>query len=276
MRFKALCSLVAPLLLLCFAPLSSIHAEQNWDVIATDKMVQGKVLRLDIPADLDGLKFTIAWGSEDGGFSARSHVTRAGSHAYEMRDLPDWGGWAGVIATNLSGVRGEVVTPSFADEVDMFLAPERCFKNTIHAVYGHTLFGIGWNIILLGCSGLATVVIRLSTKRTMLQAMVLGFMIAWALQDVRTAYDHLVIARKYNEGPLTLEQRFKTATGEMIKLEKEMVEGSSWVSDGVRWPFEMLVSYLLAEHRHADEPSQADFIIRQGPDEKLFFQRKGS
>src|SRR5262245_22169537 len=94
--------------------------------IATNFSADGKVLELDVPPGLDGERFPVVIETGQSNTSITLFVARAGRHSYEVRHLPDWHGtvrFVGII--DLPGIEGRVKEPTLADNIDIFLEPER-------------------------------------------------------------------------------------------------------------------------------------------------------
>src|SRR5437660_1368586 len=73
-------------------------------VVATNFPAEGKVLELDIPPEIDGVRFVIGVENSDSA-TITIVAARAGRHCYEVRHLPQWSGTIKYIATTrLEGV----------------------------------------------------------------------------------------------------------------------------------------------------------------------------
>jgi hypothetical protein len=204
--------------------------------IASKFSATDKVLELTIPAELDGERFVIVWTSgADQSLALR--VARAGTHSYEMRHLPKWTGSVDVVATNLQ-VTGRVKTPTFSDEIDMFLEPERITPSTVNGVMVHTLFGMDWHVVLLVVFAASGLFIALFKKKRPAVALTLGFVVAWAAMDARSTYDDAVIITKGHR-----------ATGVQMFSDRaaEIIGHGTWGAASLDATIEPFLRYRLAE-----------------------------
>ncbi len=214
--------------------------------IATNFSATDKVLELTVPPELDGERFGIVWNSgSDQSLILR--VARAGTHAYEMRHLPKWGGSISVVATTLQ-ITGRIIEPGLSDEVDMFLEPERITPSTVNGVMGHTFFGVTWGVVLLVIFVGSGLFIAVFKKKRVAISMIFGFVVAWAAMDVRSAYDDAVIIAKGNR-PRGVEMFSDRAA--------EIIDHGRWGSASLDSGIETFLRYRLAEAPYVpDGPAQ--------------------
>jgi hypothetical protein len=247
--FCFLCLLTADL------PIAS--AADNALVIAANFAPEGKVLELDVPPEVDGMRFVIA--VENGqSRSINLVVAREGRHCYEVRHLDQWHGTVKYVAiTPLPGVTGRIKEPTVADNIDMFLEPERITPSTVNLLIPHRIFAWSWTTcLLLVC--LLSAGLFASKKKQLIPGLVVGFLVAWGLMDLRIMFDHAMIVyhdERFHRGmePLTTMKVFAEKASTII-------ERQTW-SHG---PFEgeKFLEYCLAEHPYAASRSAASPAFR--------------
>jgi hypothetical protein len=159
--------------------------------LAADVVLDGKVVIATVqPGAVESLQ--IAWESPRGQ-SVFTQPMRVGRHAYDPRSHADWRGRAWTVSSNVKDA--ELVLPSFADEIDIFLAPEPWLPSTVNVLGGHRIFDWSWDLVLLALAGLGAVASYAAARRRIGAALLAGFLLAWALLDVRTMYDHAALVR---------------------------------------------------------------------------------
>ena len=77
-------------------------AEESAHVIAADFAAERKVLELDAPSEMDGMRIIIAFENTRSEQRIRAASVRAGRHCYEMRHIPEWGRCPGLGNTGFS------------------------------------------------------------------------------------------------------------------------------------------------------------------------------
>jgi hypothetical protein len=196
------CALFA---LLIFAVPAFLYGEDlTAYVFASDFKAQDSVVELDFPVEMEGKRFVLAWEKVVGQPGYAPFQARAGKHSYELRDIPAWAGAIKHLAINVKGIPGRVKNPTMADEIDMFFSPEWIQPSTINSVSPHSLFAWSWNtllLVLLVLSVFAFVVIK---KKSWGQALMLGFVLSWAVLDLRIVYDHAMVVRAQERHPFAM------------------------------------------------------------------------
>ncbi|MBI4472424.1 MAG: hypothetical protein HY646_07125 [Acidobacteria bacterium] len=229
--------------------------------IAENFTAETHVVELDVPAELDGVRFIIAWSTQIGEATGSFRVGRAGRHSYDMRQFPMWRGFITKLAITHKDIRGRVKEPTLLDQLDMFLEPERLTLSIINGFEGHSLFGWRWQWVLwavvLGTSGL----FALTVRQRSVHAFGLGLVLAFILMDLRNVYNHAVIAYKmerYHQGmiPLAGVKTFADKASEIIGEE-------SWTHDSWDGEVSIFLPYRLAEQQylHEDLGRDAAFTI---------------
>src|SRR5437867_1442890 len=166
-------------------------------IVATSFIAEGKVLELDMPVEMDGARFSIAVENSRSEGSINLVVARAGRHCYEMRHIPEWHGAMKYVAmTPLEGVKGRLKEPTFSDQIDMFLEPERITPSTSNLLIQHRLFARSWTMYLFLIFMASAIFFRTVLKKRSVPALVMGFLTAWVLMDLRVLFDHAVIVYK--------------------------------------------------------------------------------
>jgi hypothetical protein len=235
--------------IVCFL-LASVSAApaQTFDVLASDFMPDGKVIELDVPDALDGVRFGIA--VYDGqSTSINLTVARAGRHCYETRHLPEWHGNVKTLAiTHFGNVSGRLKKPTVADDIDMFLEPERMTPATINLLVQHRFLGWSWTMCLLAIAAVSTFLFRVLSRKTILISSMFGFLIAWCLMDLRIMFDHSAIVyyqNKFHGGkvPQAPLEAFANQVSGIIGQE-------TWGHAPLQGE-EMFLKYGLAEHPYA-------------------------
>ena len=239
------------ILLIIFSSfLNTAFAETRYP-IATNFSADGKVLELDVPPALDGERFPVVIENDHSETSITLYVARVGRHSYEMRHLPDWHGtvkYVGII--DVAGIEGRVKEPTLADNVDMFLEPERITPSTINLLLQHHVFGWSWTMCLLLILAASSIFFGLVRRKPPITALVLGFLVAWSLMELRIVFDHASIV--YREETLHRGMRPLTEV-------KQFADRASPVIDGMMWTWghkptggpEKYLDYRFAEHPYA-------------------------
>lgn len=239
--------------------------------LAADFSATDAVIELDVPPDVDGAAFLIVWDTGKERYSRMSHA-RAGRHCYEMRHHPQWRGHIKVVAITMR-VPGRLKKPTLSDEIDMFLEPERIAPGTINLLVGHTLFGWPWNAVLFLILPLSSLCFAKFKKIRLVHSLVLGFVVSWALMDLRNVYDHAVIVYKmerYRQGmfPLTDVKVFADRASEIIGR-------ATWGHAPLDWPMSTFLSYRLAEQAYVPAGSErlpAFWITKDPKEGQVFLQ----
>src|SRR5262245_2981427 len=97
-----------------------VLAEDMAYVVAADFSAEGKVLELDVPPEIDGMRIFFIFENSYSEKSLQLVVVRGGRHCYEVRQLPEWHGKIKYVAVSAQGVQGRVKEPTFGDNMDMF------------------------------------------------------------------------------------------------------------------------------------------------------------
>lgn len=231
---------------LCFAV--KAFADDTAYVIARDFTADGKVLELDVPRELDGVRFYYVFQDPNSELHVALAVAREGTHCYETRHLPDWHGPIKVVAVGLKGLSGRVKEPSLTDNVDMFFEPDRMTPSTVNHVNEHRIAAHSWTIALLLVFAASTAFFRTYGKKAFSVAAVLGFVAASVLMDIRIIIDHAAIVYKTE----TLHNGMPPLTDAMHFADQaaNIIDGQTWsvgsLDVGVN-----LFKYRLAEHPYA-------------------------
>lgn len=262
---KGVLSAVFAIAIACF-PVPATAQNLTAYALATNVSLDGVVIELDVPPNLDGVSFLIVWTTADGQLTVDTRA-RAGRHSYEMRQYPRWRGSAQAVAITLPDTPGRLKKPTLSDEIDMFLEPERMAPGTVNFLAGHTLFGWSWDTFLLLTVPIAVLVFARSKKRPIILSVVFGFLVSWTLMDLRNVYDHVAVAykmEKYDLGMFPLE-----GLKQFSDRASEMIGPSTWGSGQVDGIFGSYLQYRLAEHRYVPQgvAGPPDFWITRDPNE---------
>jgi hypothetical protein len=250
---------------------NTIYASQVlFNEIARNISTQNKVIRLNLP--VEGIRFRIVWITADGKKWGKTHLARKGNHSYEMRNHPAWNGKVQLLAvTNVRPITSEIIKPLIEDEIDIFLAPEQWNPSTINALYGHTLLGWSWNIILILLIIFFSTALYCFNKINLALSLLLGFVIAWGVMDVRTIIDHFVIADKIQDNQSMNQIKHLKKTSEIFA---GTIGTGTWTQEGLPWPHTNVVAYTLAEHPYVSyqHNSKFDFLIVQGRNQLILLE----
>jgi len=186
------------------APVALRSEDLTAYLLASDVKTGDTVVELEIPAAMEGKRFVLAWNTADGKAAYVPFLARAGTHTYEMRNGPAWKGTIKQLAISLEGVHGRVKTPTLADEVDLFFSPEWFQLSTINGLTVHTLFGFAWGTALLLLFVLSVFALRLFRKKPWSHALILGFVISWAVSDLRLILDHVSVVQAQERHPFVM------------------------------------------------------------------------
>lgn len=260
------------LLAFCLGPRASAQELRATNVLSRSFDSGGNVVELDVPEGLDGKGFGIVWVAADGTRGGTWHVARGGRHCYEVRDHPEWEGRIQLVAVTLDGVPGRTRRPTFRDELDIFLDPNRIRPSTVNFLAGHTLFGRRWEALLLALTFGAGVVLTVCRRQTT-TSLVWSFMIAWGAMDLRSTWDHLaavleVEARNLDLPPLMSARPF-------VDRAAEIVGGDTWSVEPLTGVVQSYVRYRLAEKPFVplEAAAKSVFLITQQPGEgQLVYQ----
>ncbi len=180
-----------------------------------------------------------------------------------MRDLPVWNEKMLLVAvTNVQPINSEIKEPSIEDEIDIFLSPEQWVETTINGLYGHTFLGWSWNIILVLLMVFFSITIYFFKKTNLALSLLLGFVVAWGLMDVRTIYNHYVNVDQIEDNQFMNKiKRLKTNSETFA----EKIGTKKWTQKGLAWPHNTVVAYTLAEHQYVPyhKNAKVDFLIIQ-------------
>jgi hypothetical protein len=244
----------------------SAHA-QELKPLATDFLADDKVIELDVPLPADGMRFLIVWLTPEGEYKRTSRVARAGTHAYEMRHLPEWEGQLRAVAISLQEIPGRLKTPGFFDEIDMFLEPERITPSAVNLALGHSLFGYRWNTVLLLILALSAAGAAVLGKTPFTVSLVMGFVLAWGVMDLRSIYDHAVVVykmEKHQQGMIPLKE-----VGVFADQASAVIGRGSWGHAPLDPVIASFLIYRLAEQEYVGGGSQRvpDYWITPDPTE---------
>ena len=242
----------------CFA--EDITAEG----VAVNFSADGEVLELDVPHELDGVSFYIVWNTTAGQYRTTA-TAWAGRHCYELRNIPEWKGSIDVLAITLPDIPRRVKRPTFADEMDMFLAPERLTPALINSLVGHTLFAWPWTTVLMALIPFLALGFAVIRKKPLVQSFALAALASWVLADLRAAYDHAWVVYNLESNelgmfPLAAVQGFADRAADVIG-------DSAWRSEPLDGVYGNFLDYRLAEHPYlpAQDSKEPDFWITRNP-----------
>lgn len=210
--------------------------------VASNIFLDGKVLAIEAPGM--GMLFTIIWESQNGRGYRITEFSRERDSLYDMRKYPPWQGKAALVAIDeLGTVRASVRKPDFADELKIFLAPELWTPRTVNFFYGHSLFTLKWDRIVLFVFFLSTAALFLFKRRFFL-SLILGFIIAWSLMSVRAAWDDAGFLRYAgNTEPVMITEKMKEwFTG----VAADQIKGGRWSAEELSGYNRVIAYYELA------------------------------
>jgi hypothetical protein len=262
--------LFAAAILFCM-PLG-VFADEPAYILAKDFSADGKVLELDVPPELDGTRFYFVFQTDYTQPHVEIVLGRAGKHCYETRHLTEWQGTIRYVAVSWQEIKGRVKSPTLVDDLDMFFAPDPITLVNINLLSQHFVAGWSWTMCLLFVFIFFTVLFKAYKKKPGPVAMVLAFVVAMALLDLRIVADHAAIVYKEERlhigmPPLTNAKIFADAAADVIGARPWSI-GSVEIGG-------KLVEYLLAEHRYepSGSPHRPALWITQHPEEgQVVFQ----
>jgi hypothetical protein len=245
-------------LIIVFSKPSSAY-QPIYNEVARNTMITGKVVRLNLP--VEGITFRIHWITEDNKRFAITHFARKGTHIYEMRNHRAWRGKAKLVSvTKIRILSGELITPVWKDEIDMFLSPEQWVASTINGFYGHTLFGVSWNIILLILMLCFTIILFFFKFKKFAIIFLLSFVFTWGIMDIRTMFDHVAIISGINENQSMLMIKHLRTKSDTFA---DIIAQQKWTHNVSTWPHTSVIKYSLAEHKYVPSEAEADFVVQQ-------------
>lgn len=168
------------------------------------------------------------------------------------------------IAITVPGIPGRVKTPTFSDEIDMFLETEAIAPTTVNFVRGHGLFGRSANVFLLAIVAVSAFCFARFRKMPAQLAITLGFLVAWGLASLMTVYDHVAIVRTMEKrGPGMFPLAGLPAFADRAS---EMIGRDSW-GDDLAELYRDFLHYRLAEKRYVPATSREKptFWITRSP-----------
>jgi hypothetical protein len=234
--------------------------------VATNFTAVDKVLELNIPAEMDGARFFVVFQNDDGEQRLVPMAARAGKHSYELRHLPQWRGNIEYVATLDRPLKGSVKTPTMADNIDMFLQPERIMPTTINFVSQHTILGWPWTYFLILISVVSAICFLMFTKKLVVSG-VLAFLVAWGVMDLRAIFDHAVIV--YQKEKSAEEMPPFEQLNVFVRNASDVIGHATWGHGPVDALSTSYLRYQLAEHPYATGGSAriATFWVTQHPSE---------
>jgi hypothetical protein len=259
-------------LILVVSPVLLFAEDMTAYVIASNVSAKDTVVELDVPMEMDGKRIVLAWEKTSGPTGYAPFQARGGTHLYEMRNIAAWQGAIKHLAVNKQAIKGRVRVPTIADETDLFLSPDSFQPSTINSVSPHTLFGFAWTTVLLVVF-VATVFVLAAIKRKPLaHALLLGFVLSWALSDLRIAADHGMIVRTQERHPFVMPpyedaKSFGDAADGIIT--DKWTRGFSGEGENFVW-------YRLAEHPFVPNQSatpETFWVATEGPASEVLLQR---
>lgn len=231
---------------LCFSV--KAFADDTAYVIARDFAADGKVLELNVPREVDGVRFFFVFQNANSDPHVEFAVAREGIHCYETRYLPDWNGPMKLVGVSLRDVTGRVKEPTLADNIDMFFEPDRITPSTINLLSEHRVAGYSWTATLLLVFAAGAIFFRTYRKQSLPVALVVSFVVAWAVMDLRIVIDHADTV--YKQETLHRGMPSFDDAGLFADQAGDMIDGQTWSLGSVQVGAN-LVKYRLAEHPYA-------------------------
>jgi hypothetical protein len=236
-RLTILCALLLP---------SNTFGQQVEAIaIAQDFIATDTVLELTIPEEYDGLSFLVAWDGEHSG--ARNVVGRAGTHSYEMRNLPGWYGRIPALAVTAPHIQGRVILPTFADEVDILLQPQWFEATSANFLKGHTFMAYPMAVLFFALTALATIWMLLRKKRVAYSAGV-AFLMALGVMLLLSVYDDFTVVSDTERSMHDLHGVYPLAGAKTFSDTASKIIGrASWGEGRVEGVYGSYIRYRLAE-----------------------------
>lgn len=225
------------------------------------------VVQLDFPDQMDGVGVVLVWRTAKGQFTKKIDA-RAGLHAYEMRDVPGWDGHVELLAISAPGVDGQARVPNLSDEIDMTFAPQPVREETVNLLEGHTLFAWSWNAWLLVVVVLVALGIFAIRKTPLVPSLLLGFLVAWGVMDLRAVYDHWMIASRTEQYVVGHGGIFPLgATRVFAEFASRIIGPATWSDASIGLVNGSYLRYRLAEHPYVPPASGRipDLLITPTP-----------
>ncbi len=117
--------------------LCPLIAESPIYLLDNNIRIEDRVIELEIP--LAGVNFSIIWVTEDNRQWGKNHVSRMGTHFYEMRDHPEWKGKAaGIYISKFKKVHWNLKLLTTNEEFGIFIIPREISPSSICKRRGKT------------------------------------------------------------------------------------------------------------------------------------------
>jgi hypothetical protein len=250
-------------LFLCVLQATSVAADEaQLYPLATDVELDGKVVVVDVPEgwQKQGHAVQIAWlgAAGQGGFEG---FARSGKHVYDPRGAPGWFGRARVVSANVKDT--ELKVPTLADELDIFLAPERLLPSTVNVLRGHRLFACSWDLVLLVLWFATALALWIVKRGRFLLALAASFILAWVALDVRTMLDHVFVVQQVAQDGVPALGDAKVFADKA----RTLIGHRDWAFDPALNQHELIqhyFGYVLAEQPRT-EPGRAEFLLALEP-----------
>lgn len=252
------------------------NKQPNFIFVLKNQDLNNKIIRLD--SLISGARFTLQWMGEGDYAYMQTFWARKGKHAYDVRANKNWKGkTAAVFVINDNFVSNPaVVTPTLADEWDMFINPEQYLASTINLLYGFTFKGYKWrHIMTFGFVILGLFLFLTKFKRKKLPLALLSSLIIWfVILDARTMIDHQYNFSHYEDN---YPQKMHKRTIAFSDRIRSQLKDKSWGFKNAKWPYTKTLRYYLAEYRHISATEsknknvKPDYIIEQVNPQKLNF-----
>ncbi len=239
--------------------------------IASNFSAAGTVLELNVPAQYNGSSLLIGWVNTQGQQSAIETSLQSGKHLVELRNNPLWQGTIQTLAISLPGITGTVKKPSFGDEISLFLNPDLQTPRSINFINGYSLFSVKWSYILYGILFLLIPVFYFLQKMTFLKAILLSFLVAWVLFDLRNVANHVAVQQNIRANDFQIAPFVGMQT--LIDKADQNIGEASWSQEALPGVYHSYTQYNLAEKsyiRFRKKPRLQDkkgiqYILTQDP-----------
>jgi len=244
---------------------SGVSAQQRV-AFAANFQANNQVIELDIPASLEGQIFFILWDVGGKEYN-RLTLARKGTHSYDMRQHPNWSGTIAAVATTLPAVPSRVKKPTASDEIDMLFEGKLIKPGAVNGIDGYTAFGWSWNAFLFVVFVIVAASLAVGRGESVTKSVMLGFVVAWSVMDLRTILDHSLSVRaieKYRVGmfPIAEMKLFADHASDIIG-------SGTWGHGELDDLGQSFLLYRLAERQYVAKGSNRtpDFWITRDPNE---------
>ena len=245
-----------------------------------DFIPNGRVIELTFAPEYEGLYFMLATYNGPNDTAFKGFFARSGTHCYELRDLDNWNGKINFLVTDqpINYFKNiQLIRPSFINELDLFLAPDRLTPKTINLLGDITLFSYPFSYALVTVFVFNFICIWLIQKKGIFLPLLISGLITFFLMDIRMIIKHW---QDYQTTEKTYPY-LDTVASPLPFLEKAkpiLKEGTWTFRDKFKVEYyKLFIKYKLADIPFVIHLKKDTYIITEKPkpNQKILCQKNG-